>query len=471
MMHTWLEIMRFEWKRWRHDHTTRYLWIGLLLLSMLTVFAGIEHYREHADSHAMATSLSQQQWDAQPDRHPHRVSHFGDFVFKPLHFLSSFDTGGHAFTGSVLFLESHRQNSANFNEAGESSALIRFGQFSPAYLLQIMVPLILIFMGYSAIAEEREHGTARQLIASGMRPMQWMIGKWLALAIPGILLTMLIGLVAAFFSAWNMDTLNRIGLLVIAYAGYILVWSAIIILVSSLSRHAHGAMLFLITLWLIVCIAGPRLAYTFAQQQYPLATLVEMDFEAERDVKKIGDSHNPNDPHFNAFREAILKQYGVDSIEALPVNYNGLLMTEGERLTTQLYREKHGVVANQMRAQQRLISQLAWLNPTLAIQGLSRALSGSDLAHHLDFLEQAETRRYAVTQYLNTLHTHAVQHQGDKDQRLDASHWQSAPRVEINLPKLPELLPVTWANMARLALWLLLLLAGFRWSANKLDRS
>ncbi|SDA16318.1 DUF3526 domain-containing protein [Sphingomonas sp. NFR15] len=51
------------------------------------------------------------------------------------------------------------------------------------------------------------------------------------------------------------------------------------------------------------------------------------------DLHKPGDSHNPDDPFFKAFKERTLRQYGVTRVEALPVNHNGLLATEGEKRT------------------------------------------------------------------------------------------------------------------------------------------
>jgi ABC-2 type transport system permease protein len=49
------------------------------------------------------------QWLDQPDRHPHRVAHYGFLVFRPRAPLSFFDTGVENYTGTSLFLEAHRR--------------------------------------------------------------------------------------------------------------------------------------------------------------------------------------------------------------------------------------------------------------------------------------------------------------------------------------------------------------------------
>jgi ABC-2 type transport system permease protein len=51
-----------------------------------------------------------------------------------------------------MFLEGHRQNTANFGDVNQSSLLVRFGQLTPAFVLQTVAPLLLIFLGYGAIA-------------------------------------------------------------------------------------------------------------------------------------------------------------------------------------------------------------------------------------------------------------------------------------------------------------------------------
>ena len=96
------------------------------------------------------------EFDAQPNRHPHRMVHYGHFAFRPLDPLAAFDPGIDAFAGSVIYLEGHRQNSANFADVRQSSLLLRFGQLTPAFVLQTLLPLLLIVLGAGIIARERE---------------------------------------------------------------------------------------------------------------------------------------------------------------------------------------------------------------------------------------------------------------------------------------------------------------------------
>jgi ABC-2 type transport system permease protein len=454
-------IVRFEWRRLWRDGSSMAIAIGLISMLASSLYLSHHQFQVRNEQQQKAHAISQAQWAEQPDRHPHRVSHFGDFVFKPAHVLAGFDEGANAFTGHVLFLEPHRQNSANFNDATESSALLRFGQLTPAFVLQTLMPLVLIFVGFSIVSQEREQGSLQQLIASSVKPRQIIFGKLLALAIPSLVLILLLGAAGMLFLTLQtgsipLDSASRIALLMLSYTLYLLIWCVAIIAISTMVKHSQSALVLLIALWLVFCIASPRLSYEIAHQLHPTPGLVEADFAAEAALEKIGDSHNPDDPHFNTFKNNILKQYGVEKVEDLPINYNGLLMHEGERLSTQVYSEQHQKIASLMMRQSMLVNTLAWANPAIAIQQFSRAASGSNLAHHQQFLADAEQQRYKTVQYLNELQAHEVKHENDKEQRISAAFWQKAPRENIILPNVQFAMPALLQSIAVLITWLLL---------------
>ncbi|WP_348257240.1 DUF3526 domain-containing protein, partial [Salmonella enterica] len=79
----------------------------------------------------------------------------------------------------------------------------------------------------------------------------------------------------------------------------------------------------------------------------------------QRDLRTMGDSHNPNDPYFAAFKQKTLKQYGVTRVEDLPVNYRGLLAIEGEKLTSSLFDRYADQAFAAMEAQGRVMDALA----------------------------------------------------------------------------------------------------------------
>ena len=125
-------IARDELRLMRRNRVAVIAFALLALLTLIAAMTSWTHQQGVADLRARFQSEADQAFDAQPDRHPHRVVHYGHFIFRPLGPLAAFDPGVDAFTGNSMFLEGHRQNTANFGDVRQSSQLIRFGQLTPA---------------------------------------------------------------------------------------------------------------------------------------------------------------------------------------------------------------------------------------------------------------------------------------------------------------------------------------------------
>lgn len=445
-----------EWRRLRHTRMPALLFCLLVVLWLIAGFSSHHHWQDHARIVAKVTQQSQQDWQSQPDRHPHRVSHYGDFVAKPLHPLSIIEPGIIDQSGHLVYLEAHRLNSANFNPATEATSLGRFPMITPAMIVQWWMPLFLIMVGYSCITSEKLAGTLAYMRGNGVSAWHIALGKYLALFLP---LALLITLQAIFTLIWiwgSDQALVRLLTLLSGQILYIAGWCWLIILVSWRSLFLHSALLTLLFCWVCICIIFPRALANLEQIQHPTQPRTEAEYHAELKLKEIGDSHNPDDPHFASFKANILKQYGVTRTEDLPLNYNGLLMQEGERLTTQVYREQQALHQQQLNKQNSGIRYWLWLTPALALQYIQMASSGNDLAHHQAFLTQAEQRRFQLITYLNQIHTHKVHQQDDKNTRVSADFWKKAPRTPIHLADLSVSQSAYYPAWLVLLCWVLL---------------
>ena len=462
-------IARDELRLMRRNRVTVIAFALLTLLTLAAALISWSHQTGIAETRARFQAQAAQEFTAQPDRHPHRMVHFGNFIFRPLPPLAAFDPGVDAFTGNSMFLEGHRQNSANFGDVRQSSLLVRFGQLTPAFVLQVIAPLLLVFLGYGAVARERERGTLRQMLVQGVSARALLLGKLLALAIVAALVG-LPALAAFLLIAGQPGALaGPIAVKVLGYGAYLALWSIIVILVSALVRRGRDALLALLALWTVLVILLPRVAPDIAAQTYMLPTRLETDIAIQQDLHRLGDAHNPDDPFFTAFRQKVLRHYGVDRIEDLPVNYNGLLAVEGEKLTSRLFDDYARRSFTVQQAQSRLTDGFGIISPAIALRRLSMAAAGTDLEGHRQFLAQAEAYRYAMVQQLNELQADTVRYADDKakdagaDQRkrISADHWQTIPQfrfqpattgdlVEASLPGLGLLL--AWLAFALLAL-------------------
>lgn len=441
--------------------------VMLVLLSLLAVTTAWSHQRDAAELRARQQASAQAAFENQPDRHPHRVVHYGQFIFRPLGPLAAFDPGVDAFTGSSMFLEGHRQNTANFGDVRQSSALVRFSQLTPASVLQVVAPLLLIFLGYGALARETERGTLRMLMLQGATRGGLVRGKLAALALVAALagLPAMVGFVV--IAVQPGTRLLPVFVIALGYAAYLLLWSVMVLLVSAWARRSRDALLALLAIWAVAVVLLPRIAPDLASMAVPLQNRLQTDVAIARDLRRLGDSHNPNDPHFAAFKQSVLERHGVERIEDLPVNYKGLLAVEGERITSALFARYAGQDAAAQAEQNGLVQAAGVLSPTIALRSLSMAAAGTDLHGHRSFLDQGEAYRYDLVQRLNRLQAEGVSYADDtaKDaaadtrKRVDSHHWNAMPRFAFRPPDGATLAKAAVPGLAIVLGWLLVALS------------
>lgn len=468
-----LRIAREEWRLLRRD---RVAVLGLTLLLLLTAVAAFTAWDQRHSADAQRSRHQAQvdhEFEAQPERHPHRMVHYGHFVFRPLNPLAAFDSGVDAYTGHTLYLEGHRQNSANFGDVRQSSLLLRFGQLTPAFVLQVLAPLLLIFIGHGSLARERESGTLRVLLAQGIAPRQIVAGKVLALSavaalamLPALLALLWIGLATP-------APFSLAALLAAGYGLWLLIWALGIVALSAWFARARDALVALLAVWVISVVLLPRLAPELAAAALPLPTRFETDIAVTRDLAALGDSHNANDPYFAEFKKKVLAQYGVGRVEDLPVNYKGLLGMEGERLTSALFLRYATASFERQAAQLRWVDRFAWLSPVIALRRLSMAAAGTDLENYRRFVEQAERHRYRLVQELNRLQAEKLSYASDRssrDSRISAEHWQGMADFHYEAAAPREALRRAAPAAGVLLLWLAGLAAVLALAARRLGR-
>ncbi len=440
---------------------------GLLGASAVVAWRAEQAYEEQRQRYQGAVEA---QWAAQPSRHPHRVSHYGYLLFRPRSPLGFFDTGVNANVGSTLFLEAHRQNSLNFAEAAQADAPLRFGGLSLALVLQLLVPLVIFVAAAGAVAREREDGTLALVLAQGAPWWAVLAGKSLALTVAGLAVAVPAvvaagaGLVWHGDTAWTGEAWTRAAALTVAHGLYLTLCAALGVAVSAWCRTSRDATLALVGLWLALWVVVPRIGPALGASAHDLPTRAEFEADVERRTRALGDSHNPNDEKFAAFRARVLAEHGVTRVEDLPMNYNGVVMAEGERLTTDAHRAARARVDAVLARQAERIGWAGLVSPYVAMRMVSMTVAGASLAHAQEFEQQAEDYRGALVLFLNTLHADEVPLAVDRYEaggaseaptrlRLDADHWQDAPTFTYRAPTLAAVWPEAAGGAGALAAW------------------
>ena len=447
----------------RHDGYAVFL-LGLVVALGLVAALGARHHTTNrTEQRDRYQEMVDRQWLEQPERHPHRVIHYGFVVFREHAPLEYFDPGVSDYAGTSLYLEGHRQNTANFGEARHSTGLSRFGRLTPASVLALLMPLLVVIAGFAAVSSEREGGTLSLLLTQGATPGHILAGKVLATGAAGALATLPVALAVAGMAGPGPDSFasgTRLGVLAAIYGIYLAGWVLVTVLVSTLRTSSRGALAQLLALWVVICIATPRVAASVAGALYPLPSRAELTHRVEQALNEVGDSHRPDDPFFRSLREEYLERYQVAAVEDLPVNWRGVLSRESEALTSRVFEDhRQELVAGHLR-QNGVMAWSGFLSPYLAARDLSMGIAGSGPETMEAFQAQAEAHRYTIIQRLNELHIHEIRNQNDRAQRLSREEWGQFPVFETEAPPLGGALADRRVSLAALGLWIGLPLTG-----------
>lgn len=364
-------------------------------------------WRGFAIQQSERQATAREAWLSQSTENAHMATHFGQTVYKPISPLTGFDHGAVADFGSTIFLESHHQSTTTNDPGRDKIDLNQDEAYSPAVLLQLIGPLLLIVLGNASIAREKQGGTLSLLSTTGVSWPAVVTGKGSAVllalfivATPGLLL---------FAIPWferdrllqPLDLLIREAVILVTLTAYFVGWLGVTILVSSKSSSTTGSFSMLIALWSVVALVMPRIAGDVATFVSPLPTTAEVRLEKENAVQDANQSSVEMAKANKALETKLLEQFKVDRIEDLPIDMAGARMIDQESRTNRLYDEVDKRVSQATNRQNELMNGFQFVSPYLAMRIVSTSLSATGRNHHFDFENAAETHRRQFVEHLN----------------------------------------------------------------------
>ncbi|MFC3149339.1 DUF3526 domain-containing protein [Piscinibacterium candidicorallinum] len=469
-----LVIAGAEWRYWQRSRLALGAAVLLAVLLIATTVLTALRMQGEAAERAHHQAEAETAFLSQPARHPHRMVHYGHYVFRTPAPLALFDPGLDPATGQSIFLEGHRQNTAIFAPSGASADLGAFSWLSPAMVYQLFAPLLIILLGHGLIAREREAMTLRTLLAQGVSGRVLMAGKALALlSVVGLLL-----IPVAVSALLAGDSPLAAVALLLAYGLYLLIWGGLTVLASATLRRRSAVLAALVTLWTALTLVLPSVATSVAALAAPLPGKLETDLSMLGELRQLGDGHNANDPAFAQLRDELLAEHGVQRVEELPVNFRGIVaQTSEQRLTEMLDRYASARMAAEAR-QATALADHGWLTPLLAVAEASRAVAGTDLSHHHRFLAEAEALRYTFVQQLNKVHAEKLAYSDDVRRSTDLaaeartrvvpSTWKLLDRFSFAPDAAGERIARATPQWLMLGAWCFILVGAGLWAGNRI---
>lgn len=452
------KLVAKEWLELRRDGR---IWMLLAILALLAagaVLGAAEQARVQHEAWHAASAGERERWLDQEDKHPHSAAHYGLYAFRPAAPLAFFEPGLHPYLPVTVWLEAHRQNEALYRPAADAGTAGRFGQLTPATIVTALLPLLVVLLAAPAIAGERERGTLRLLLAQGVRPGRWVLGKALALAALLLLLLLplwLLATVVLVFAGAGADVLLRwlvTGVVVTLYlAGFLL----LCLLVSAASRTVRGALLILLGIWALGTLVAPRVVMEWAEWRHPTPTSLAFRQALSEDLGATAEL----DAMLAEQTAALLAEHGVERTEDLPVNLDGIRLQAGEEHGYAVFDTHFGRLHDGFLAQESLLQWFGVLAPYLAVTTATSALAGTDLLHYRHFFDSAEQHRRTIQALMNDYITRHPERDG---QRLSAGSelWATVPEFHYEGLRLGRVLASQTPALALLLLWFLLPLLG-----------
>lgn len=450
-----LLIAHNEFLALRRDRRFLALAASLAVLLVVSVWLGLGEQRRVRAERAQAEAAERDNWLKQGSKNPHSAAHYGSHAFKPASPLAWFDPGLDPWLGSSVYLEAHTQNPLEHPAAADLGGLPRFGFMTPAWLLQTLVPLLIVLAAAGSVAGEREAGTLRQALSLGVTPRAWLAGKALGLGLGLALLLspLLLGLVMVSALAGTSEDAVRAAWAVLAYVVYFAAFLFLSVAASAWLPNARTALVTLLAFWMTTTLVGPRVVADAIASVRPLPSLAQFTQGMREEMQKAGDGHSSSGSAMETREQELMQQHGVTNVADLPFNFFGLYLQESEEQSNPIFDRHFNALAERIEAQNQLRLLAGLAAPVLAIEHASMVLAGTDFAQHQRFATAAEHHRRVMVKMLNEdMKTNS--RYGDWEYKATVALWGKVPEFHFAPSSVGEGIRAASAGFALLLGWL-----------------
>lgn len=451
-------------------------WLTSLIVFVLLVVScvvGWNYYETNARERSAMQESSYEQWLNQGRRNAHSATHYGIYVFRPLLPLALIDKGTDGYTGTSIFLESHKQNESKLRPAKDIAGVSRFGELTAATVLQMFVPLVIVFVAFSTISKEREEGTLRQTLSLGVSRLTVGIGKFAGIG--RVLLCIFLPVVAigsTFLltseTQAEFDYLTRGALFVLSYLVYFTIW-LLVAIISSAWFSSRVSLIFLLTFWVLAALLVPRGIADASKWLYPTPSVAEFSRAMEQEMLAAENTRNEK------LRERVLSQYGVSEVDELPFNFAGLDLQDSEEKGNVIIDRYYRGLSDILNRQDRLHQYVSFLSPTQAIRFVSMGLAGTDTAQNQDFAAAAEAYRRTMVREMNNAVRDNVGEVDDEyrgtqslSRQTGRDTWAKVAEFHYTVPDAAWVLRNHRLSVTALLGWLIVAVLFSIWSVNRM---
>lgn len=452
------EIIKKEWLQIRRDRIATVLLSAVILLLLLSLFISWNYFHWHSKLQQEVTANARHHWDTQGEKNSHSAAHFGIYLFKPLSPLAIWDNGIDKHAGISLYVEAHVRNQLQFKAVEDNALLARWGELTPAMVLLVLVPLLLVWLAGSSIVNDRKNGTLKLVASQGISPSRYIWGKAAALwCISAVIIGavwLLGGTMATILSKQSFFTLPAV-LLLLLYLMYTGIFIHLGLWVSTIARSRRSAMVSLLVIWLAAVWLVPRYTAQLSENKYPSPYTEDFLKKISDDVAVNGISaHGPTNEKMKKLETEWSKKYGVDSVQQLPINWMGVTLQADEDTNNIIFDRHYDTLYRLYNTQLGWHYYSSLLSPFMPAQLASMSFTATDLNATQHFYEASEAYRKKFISILNNRLRDKSTY-GGRDTGT-AAFWKTLPAFEYRQPDLHTRWKKGFPKLAIVAIWLIL---------------
>lgn len=367
---------------------------------------------------------SQEQESLQNLANIRTYARFNVTINRPPSPLSTISEGADKRTGSSTIVGFDRAPTI-VEEAGTDNPLLSiFPSFDIITIIQIIMSLLTLLFAYNAISGERENGTLRLILSNPVPRHSVIIGNLIG-GISSLILPLMIGLIIALIITVNNPFIDlsltdflRIFVIFILGILYLSVFYTLGIMFSSRIRRSATVLIILLFIWVIFVIIIPPKAIYIAKQITQVSDKTVVDDRAKalrdewrREIYKYAEIHPRPFYDGDLIRGRSVMSGGIPYAYRLwyaPREYvqwmldgsiygHNLRMEYEERIYN-LYKDYQA----QLKKQVTTASIISMLSPSWIFTRASSSISGTGEENYLRFLDQAQTYRQEIIEYMKS---------------------------------------------------------------------
>jgi ABC-2 type transport system permease protein len=379
------------------------------ILILLSVYTGVNSYRSELKAYEASVALNQSNLESQPSYMS--LANMGIKISKPPRVLGTLVTGIQDAVGRVAVVKMSMDPNLTESKYNTNPVFSIFGELDLTFIVKIVLSLLALLFTYDAICGDKERGTLKLALSNSVPRDRLLLGKaigsFISLLLP-LLISLLIGLlILNVYPDVNFtgEDWLRIGLLVLLFLLYIMVFFTLGLFISARSTRPEVSFLVQLIVWICFVTVIPKTAVIAAGQIYPVPSVHEITAQKDAFLQDIRGSSlkqsrdwlqenlpkSPDDAKgFNEKHKQFIEDRDHENDRKID-EYNSGLETEFQA---------------KRKMQEKIAINLARISPASALMFGAMNLGGTGIDEHQRFLSSIKNYKPAWAKWAgdNTIH-------------------------------------------------------------------